>query len=448
VVCFALAILFAQGLNQRIDSYLASKVKAGLSPGISVSVVRDGSIVYAGGAGLANIKANRKAGPDTCFRTMSVGKQFTAAGVLLLVQKGLVSLDKRVSDYVRDLPQPWAKVKVRDLLDHSSGIPNYTELPGFAKQLGKDVDPVDLLRPVYRMPLKFVPGTSSAYSNSDFFVLGMIIQKVSHQTLGTYLSRNVFLPMGMRHTHLEMPLEGGPNRAVGYMKLETGFSETPYVSPNVIWAAGGFVSSARDMATWDIALHKRKLLTSGLVAKMEAPARPGGDFGLGSEIGTYHGQLTAGHQGSGIGFNTDYFVIPKYHLSIIVLCNSTRGPSEEIAKHIVGLCIPALSDEGKTAIVDPDPRITTRVRHILENAAAGIAEPADFSPAVDKGFLEFLKRGGPKMLGPMGKIQELDLIALTPHMRRYRVRYEKQRLEWEFKFDEKGLVASMEPTKE
>jgi len=359
-----------------------------------------------------------------------------------------LKLDSPASAYLSNLPKSWARVTVRDLLAHSSGVPSYNEMAGFAMQLSRDVGPAELMKPVFGLPLNFVPGTSSKYSNSDYFLLGLILQKVSHQTLGAYLSKSVFAPLGMRRTHLEQPHETGQNRAIGYSGSGTTFSETPYVSPNVIWAAGGFVSSARDLARWDIGLHSGNLLKASWVATMQSPTRLGGPYGFGSEIGTFHGRPTAGHQGSGIGFNTDYFVLPTEHLSVIVLCNSTRAPSEEIARHVASLCVPGLSDEGKPAIADTNLRITARVRHILQNAAIGIADPTDFSLTIDKGFFEFLKRGGPKMLGPLGAIKQLDLIASTLSVRRYRVQYEKGRLTWEFKFDAKGLVETMEPTKE
>jgi CubicO group peptidase (beta-lactamase class C family) len=178
VLLLSVAAVAAENPEKKVDEYVASEMKSQKIPGLSLAVVKDGKPVLVKGYGLANVEHQVPVKPETIFQSGSVGKQFTAMAVMMLVEEGKVGLDDPITKYFDGAPESWQKIKVRNLLSHTSGIPNYTE---GKIDLHKEYGEADLLRLAESMPLDFRPGERWKYSNTGYVLLGILIHKVSGQ---------------------------------------------------------------------------------------------------------------------------------------------------------------------------------------------------------------------------------------------------------------------------
>ncbi len=170
------------GQADRVDAFAREQMQTWHIPGVSIGVVRDGKVLLAKGYGFANIELGARATADTVYEILSITKQFTAAAILVLVEEGKTGLDDTVAKYLPDSPTSWKDVTVRHLLTHSSGIMDFTDIPPFFEQLRLDATPDELLKAVKKRPLQFSPGTQWRYSNSNYYLLGQIIEKLSGVT--------------------------------------------------------------------------------------------------------------------------------------------------------------------------------------------------------------------------------------------------------------------------
>jgi CubicO group peptidase (beta-lactamase class C family) len=329
-------------------------------PGVSIGVVKEGRVLLAKGYGVANVELAVPATPDTAYGIMSVTKQFTAAAVLLLADEGKLSLDEKIPKYVSDAPVAWKDISIKNLLSHTSGIPDYTGVDGFFQHIRQDSPPRELIEPITSRPLQFPPGTRWRYSNSNYYLLGMIVEKVSGQSLDEFLTTAIFRPLGMNSTRLNDLTDVIPNRAAGYQWIGDNVDRPPpvvtgyhgpknvlqnaiYLSPTRTWAAGGIVSNVTDLVRWEQALLEGKLLRKETIAQMQRPFKLGEgketEYGYGNELGQFKGHHIAGHQGSGVAFNAALLRLVDDRLSVIVLCNQTTAPSLPIAMHIAGIYV-------------------------------------------------------------------------------------------------------------
>ena len=185
-----------------IDDYVAGELAKHHVPGIAIAVVKDGKPVKVKGYGLADVEHGVPVTADTVFQLASVTKQFTAAAVMLLVEDGKLSLEDAVSKHVDDLPEAWRKVTVRQLLNHTSGIPNYTSSPDYERMSFDDVKPEDVFKLVRDKPLEFEPGARHAYSNTGYYLLGMVIGHAGGKPYGQFVAERIFRPLGMDRSRL------------------------------------------------------------------------------------------------------------------------------------------------------------------------------------------------------------------------------------------------------
>lgn len=207
-----------------VDDYIASQMKTQRIPGLAVAVVRDGKLIKAQGYGLANIELDVAVKPETIFQTGSVGKQFTSAAVMMLVEEGKIGLDDKISKYLAGTPAKWANVSVRNLLTHTSGIADYAAeanpKPGGVIDLHKDYTEAELLQRFTTLPMDFKPGEKWSYSNTGYVLLGIIIHKVSGEFYGDFLQERIFRPLGMSATRIISEADIIPNRAAGYEMVD------------------------------------------------------------------------------------------------------------------------------------------------------------------------------------------------------------------------------------
>jgi len=200
-----------------IDAMVAQIMQAQTVPGVSIAVVKDGRVLIAKGYGFSNVEKATKATEQTIYQLASVTKPFTAMATLMLVDDGKLSLDRKISEILPGLPAAWAPVTVKHLLSHTSGIKSYTDVFGEQKTPDGTVFTRDeILALVKDAPLAFPPGDRFAYCNTGYFVLGMIIEKVSGKPYGTFLQERIFTPLAMTSTTIDDYADARPQRAQGY----------------------------------------------------------------------------------------------------------------------------------------------------------------------------------------------------------------------------------------
>ena len=348
----------------RTDDLIRAEMQRRHIPGLALAVIRDGRIVKAQGYGLASVELNVPVTTDTVFEIGSVTKQITAAAIMLLVQDGKLRLDDPVSRHLPGTPASWSSITVRHLLTHTSGIRNYTGLPGF--ELSRRLKRDDFIRAIAGFPLSFAPGESWSYSNTGYNLLGLIIAEVSGQSYWQFVTERIFRPLGMNATRDRDPLDVIPLRANGYERQNDMLRGRDYDLTDV-FSAGAIVSTVMDLARWDAALNSERLLSRSSLEQIWTPARLNNGnphpYGLGWYIEALRGQRVIRHSGQTAGFAASLARYPDSRLTVIVLCNlGELGIAGRIGLGVAKIYNPALSLRALRAQTDPDPQTTALLR--------------------------------------------------------------------------------------
>ncbi|MEO8236764.1 MAG: serine hydrolase [Flavobacterium sp.] len=322
----------AQDKAAQIDQLLSKYNEYGQFNG-SALVAEHGKIIFKKGYGQANMEWDIPNQPDTKFRLGSISKQFTAFLIIKLAQEGKIKLDKPITTYLPNYPKATGdKITVHHLLTHTSGIPNYTSFPNFGKDLSRNpFTPEEFVKKFEDLPLDFTPGEKFSYSNSGYFLLGYIIEKVSGKSYEQFLQETILTPVKMINTgydHSDIILK---NRASGYEKQGKKAVNAPYLDMSIPYAAGSLYSTVEDLYLWDQALYTNQLLSSKSMESLFKSYIPVGENGYGYGwfiIETKNGaadKLKIIEHGGGInGFNTVISRIPA-DKNLVVLLNNTGG---------------------------------------------------------------------------------------------------------------------------
>ena len=296
--------------------------------GATVVVMQEGKTLFAQGFGLAQRELGVPAAPGQVFRIGSITKQFTAAAVMSLVEGGQVTLDAQISRYLEDLPEAWRPVTVEQLLNHTSGIPSYTDDPAYMSHIREDLPGRKLLETtVFARPLDFAPGTQWRYSNSGYYLLGLLIEKVSGKDYAAYLQARFFGPLGLRSFRYGTETEFLPGMASGYTR---GGKPALYMSMTQPFAAGSLVGTAEDLARWTLALHAGKVVSPESLRRMTTPARTADGktqpYGFGLAWRESLGRRLVGHDGRIPGFTSQVEADPDAKRVAVILCNTDAPP--------------------------------------------------------------------------------------------------------------------------
>jgi D-alanyl-D-alanine carboxypeptidase len=326
----------------RVDAYLTAEMASRHIPGASIAVIRNGALVHTRNVGMANLELSAPVTVDSVFKLASLTKPFTAIAILMLVRDGTIALDGRLAEYLPNLPAQWAGVTIRQLLSHTSGVTDYLRAPGWSWKSSwrQELTLDEFVRFAAQAPPAFPPGEGIAYSNTGFYLLGMLIEKVTGRPYGEVLSERIFRPLRMTATRRDAPSAIVPNRASGYIFTGAPFQNAEYTSETWAYAEGGLLSTAADLAKWDIALSAGTLLDRPTLDLMWTPAtlRNGvraviGDngagkpnyYGLGWYISEHRGHRIALHPGTKPGFSSALTRFLDQPLTVIVLCNTSSG---------------------------------------------------------------------------------------------------------------------------
>lgn len=336
---------------------LVQQAYAADEPGAAVIVTRGDKVVYAGGAGLADVAASRPITADTVFRLASITKQFAAAVVLQLVAEGKLSLDDPVSRFLPRYPDPGGRATVRQLLNHTSGIKSYTGIPGWmaGDKIARPYSTAELIAEFRDQPADFQPGAQFAYNNSGYVLVGAVIEAVTGMPWHQAVEERIAKPLGLTSIRYGGEEAATPAFATGYSANDSdAFAPARKVDMSVPHAAGALLGTVGDMARWARALHHGKVVPAALYAEMIAPtALPDGTseaYGYGLSTGTVRGHRTIGHNGGIFGFSTQSIYLPEQDVFVAVLSNAESGvaSSEVVAARLaaeaIGKPFPSFSE--------------------------------------------------------------------------------------------------------
>jgi CubicO group peptidase (beta-lactamase class C family) len=348
---YTLALLLAPpapALADPIDDFVRAEMKKQGVPGLTVAVIKDGKVVKAEGYGLANVEHQVPAKRETVYQSGSVGKQFTATAVLLLLEDGKLELDDLIGKHLPDVPEGWKDVTVQHLLTHTSGIKDITN----TLDLRKDYTEDELLKRLSAATLDFPAGTDWRYSNTAYAVLGILVSKVAGKFYGDFLKERVFTPLGMKTARIINEADVIPNRAAGYRFAGGRLKNQEWVSPTFNSTAdGSLYVTIDDMITWDAALAAGKLLKKESYEAMWTPVRTKDGkehpYGFGWSLGERNGHKRIHHGGAWQGFTTYIDRYPDDRLTVIVLTNLAppRSKPGVIAEGIAALQVPELAEK-------------------------------------------------------------------------------------------------------
>ena len=281
-VLFAVTpMAFAQQKAKQIDDLMGRYVDNGKFNG-TVLVAENGKLIFKKGYGLANMEWNIPNTPDTKFRLGSLTKQFTAMLIMQLVEQGKLKLEGKITDYLADYPKAAGdKITLHHLLTHTSGIPNYSDLPDYRTFERNRYRPADFIKKFSDLPLEFEPGSAFAYSNSGYILLGAIIEKVTGKPYEKVLQENIFTPLQMHNTGYDVSYKVLPKRASGYERWNLVYENASYMDMSIPYAAGALYSTVEDLALWDQALYTDKLLSASSKAILFTPYKNGYAYGWG-----------------------------------------------------------------------------------------------------------------------------------------------------------------------
>ncbi len=330
-------------LASRVDELVHEALAQPGAVGFSVAVARGEQVLLAKGYGLAEVEHGVPAGPETLFRIGSITKQFTAAAILRLVEQGKLSLDDDLCKFLPDYPTQGHVVTIRHLLNHTSGISIYTVPDFMINRTSRELTHEQVLAEFKDDPFDFAPGEKWSYNNSGYYLLGMVIEKVSGQAYGQFVQQEFFTPLSLARTRYDSTPEVIKNRAQGYsLEGETLVNDAAFAM-SIPGGAGGLVSTAGDLVRWQIALAGGQVVSTASFQQMSTPTTLSDgkpvDYGFGLQLKEYRDQKYIGHGGGIAGFNSMLKFFPDQQVHVAVISNSESASSSSLAEAIAAVAL-------------------------------------------------------------------------------------------------------------
>jgi len=365
------------------------------TPGAQVLMLEHGRVVYERNFGVRDLTTRRPVDVHTRFEIGSVTKQFTAAAILQLRERGKLSLSDPLEKFVPQY-RLGRRITLEQLLWQVSGIPNYTEGPAYRKLIVRHgyravftrrVDMDVVLSLIAGQPLHFAPGSSWEYSNTNYFLLGAVVAAASGMPWERYVRTHLFEPAGMSESSFTSEEDRTADMATGYGIARDTFKPIP-TGPGADGADGAIVSTARDLAKWNAALFGGKIVSSRSLALMTAPGpRPQGPhhgYGFGLAVDTYDGVRRIAHNGATIGFTSADQVYPTLSQEVIVLASGGQADASEIADTAFDRHNPELAARANVSVGGEDPAITALVKRLWSGMASGHVDQALLTPSMGR----------------------------------------------------------------
>ena len=416
-------------LKGKIDKLATDTLAKSGVPSASVAVVKDGQIVYQKAYGDARLEPKTPATPEMRYSIGSISKQFTAAAILRLQEQGKLSLDDKVSRFIPDLTRA-NEVTIRQLLSHTSGYQDYWPQDYVMPMMLKPVNAQKIMDQWARKSLDFEPGAKWQYSNTNYVIAGVIIEKASGKPLLQFLREQVFTPLAMK-TVANIDEQKLPETdPTGYLRYALGpLRPAPKEGPGWLFAAGELAMTAEDLAKWDISIMEQKLLKPASYREFEREVQLnnglGTRYGLGVSVGMEAGHRSVSHGGEVSGFTAENVVFPDERVAVVVLTNQdAASASGDIAHGIV----PLLFENNDPAT----PQKLELSKKIFTGLQQGTIDRSLFTDNANAYFSEQALKDFASGLGPLGAPQEFVQVrqglrgGMT--LRVYRVRFANKTL--------------------
>ena len=443
VAAIAAAFLAALTAGQRsaVDKLVAATMAREHIAGITLAVARGGAIAYEHGYGKADIAKKIPATSDTVYPIGSITKQFTATCVMLLAQSGKLSIDDPLSKYIPDLP--WGdRVTLRHLLDQESGIVDFRL---GALDLTLPMDRGQILTRLKQTDLLFAPGSKYEYSNSNYYLLGLVIEKASGEAYPRYLKERLLAPLGLRSTYYNDAKAPIARLASGYTAAANG--PQPAAAENADWsyAAGAVASTASDLARWDAAQEPGRLLNADSLRELFSPGvlddGDPTDYAFGWVVVRHNGHREIWHNGEITGFHAMNATYPDDRTDVVVLTN-TGGTfaSDQLAVQVFDILHPLVPSPA-------DRAATARAKEWLGRIARGDVDRTQLTDQMSTVLTDVAAASAGAQLRSYGALKTVDLVAVdedaSGRSYAYVVKFAKQTIHWVMGIDAKGKIASL-----
>lgn len=443
-----LTILGGPANADQIDRFADQSQRVYGIPGMVVGVIRDGKLVDTRVRGYANVELQVKVNAKQVFEIGSISKQFTAYAILLLVENGGVELDAPVGRYLTDLPPDWGGVTLHRLLTHTSGLPDLEEAFGYGVYRETPTDE-EFSRRLFALPIESKPGEKWQYSNTNYWLLARVIERVGGLSYAEFMERRIFKPLGMTSTRSALPNLVLPGRAAGYRRIGANLENRDPIQPNTGRGLGDIATTVADMARWEREQLSPRLMSpaTALLARRPVQLNDGthAPYGYGWDTEKILSKPSLQHDGQTAGFSATYLRVPERRLAVVVLCNSYAAPTDSIAKFVVQQADATLQVPRLRPIADTDPAMTHRVLELLSTARlATTAWQAEwFSPDYWNEMKPWLAEMA-EFYERLGPVRTLTLVARDEEGEartlKYRVVYADISRLVTFKLDEQGRI--------
>jgi CubicO group peptidase (beta-lactamase class C family) len=327
-------------LTTYFDKILSEQFKTD-EPGATVLVSRNGQVIYKKAFGMANLELNSPMQVDNIFWVASIGKQFTAVAILQLMEHGKLNLQDEITKFIPDYPSQGKKITIEHLLTHTSGIPTYSGMEDPERKLSLGCTQNDVIDFFKNLPFRFDPGTKWEYSNSGYFLLGYIIEKITGKPYSEYLEENFFKPLGMTNSHYANETKVIKNRVDAYSYGDNGLVNSRPLNPTIIFSAGAIQSTVEDFFKWHQAVHSNKLVKKETIDKAVTRYKltdgKETDYGYGWKLGYVYESPSIWHGGGIEGFGNTEIYLPKEDVFVVVFTNCDCTYPKELALKLAAL---------------------------------------------------------------------------------------------------------------
>lgn len=363
---------------KRIDADVAGILDRTKAPSAIVAIVRNDHVVFRKAYGFRDSQRRLAADVGTSYEIGSITKQFTAAAILQLREGNKLALDDKLSKYLPDAPHA-DEVTLRQLLSHTSGLPEYLDGPDIEHEATQPATFAQLMARVAGKPLTFTPGSKMAYNNTGYIILGRVIEVVSHQSYRDYVRTHLLDRADMKHTFTVADEPRLDNMAIGYRIQQNALQPAPTIHDSFGWSAGNLVSTVDDLANWSNALAHGKIISEKSYREMTTPMPlPEGpsDYGLGLFVDSVRDQPRIGHTGGSFGFTTADEFFPEQNVRIIAFtnCSVDPEPGEIITNAIFDDLFPEIASAARKAASGGNQEITVEAKALFEGLQRGDEE--------------------------------------------------------------------------